>query len=490
MRIRSHFLSVIRHDGRSEAGRTILRRMGQFLLGCWLLTGLTVQGQTAAPAGGQAPATQQQLQRAALEKFLTAVAMAKNNLGAVYFAAGNHDSARVHLSHALEIAPDFAAAHLTMGLLYYEDGDVKKAVEAFKKAAADDTVGVRRMDMVPPDTVHTWAREQFNSMMQGPPQLAVAHTALAIVYNQGGYLAEAEHHYRESMQHDSTYMDAYMNLGKLYADTERFEEALGLYERVVRHSVDTTRLAKVYLNIGVSQMGLNRPDRALEAWSKAVNLSPDYAEAYMNMGIAYQRKSMPDSARAVWTRALGVQSDMVVARVALARLEAAEGQRDKAIQYYREILDMGAEDPRIYAELGLVYEQYEEYDQAIANYEAAVALDPSAEELQTALYRVKSKSREQAAARAAKKMRVRQIVVRTQAEAEAILERLKTGGDFARIARAESIDPSGAAGGDLGYFEPGEMIPIFETAAMNLQVGEVSGVIQTAMGYHIIKRIE
>jgi tetratricopeptide (TPR) repeat protein len=237
-------------------------------------------------------------------------------------------------------------------------------------------------------------------------------------------------------------------------------------------------------------MGSGHPDEAIVAWSKAVALVPDYAEAYMNLGIAYQSKDMPDSARTVWTRALGVKSDLVVARVALARLEAGEGRKDEAIQYYQDILDMGGKDPRLYAELGLVYEQYEQFDLAISNYEAAVALDPASAELQTALYRVKSKKQDREAARQANKIRVRQIVVRSQSEAEAILTQLNTGVDFIELARTKSIDPSGANGGDLGFFGPGEMIPTFEEAAMGLRVGEVSDVIRTSLGFHIIKRIE
>ena len=115
-----------------------------------------------------------------------------------------------------------------------------------------------------------------------------------------------------------------------------------------------------------------------------------------------------------------------------------------------------------------------------------MALDPASTELQTALYRVKSKKQGQEVARQAKKIRVRQIVVRNQPEADEILAQLKAGEDFAELARTKSIDLSGSNGGDLGYFGPGEMLPVFEETAMNLQVGEVSTVIQTSMGFHII----
>ncbi len=466
-------------------------RLRWFLVCIWVLSWTAAQAQTSPIVdAGTENVSQEARQRAALRQFLSDVSMAKNNLGAVYFAIGNYDSAQVHLTHALEIAPNFAAAHLTLGLVHHANGDQVTALKEFKNAAAGDTIGVRRMDMVPPDTVFSWAKAQFDQMMKSPPQLAFAHTELAIAFNQGGYLADAEHHYLQSIRHDSTYMAAYTNLGKLYADVERFEEAIRLYEKVAAASVDADQLPKVYLNLGVSYMGSGHPEEAIVAWSKAVALAPDYAEAYMNLGIAYQSKDMPDSARTVWTRALGVKSDLVVARVALARLEAGEGRKDEAIQYYQDILDMGGKDPRLYAELGQIYEQYEQFDLAISNYEAAVALDPASAELLTFLYRVKSKTQDREAARQANKIRVRQIVVRSQLEAEAILTQLDTGVDFTELARTKSIDPNGANGGDLGFFGPGEMIPTFEEAAMGLQVGEVSDVIRTSLGFHIIKRIE
>lgn len=80
------------------------------------------------------------------------------------------------------------------------------------------------------------------------------------------------------------------------------------------------------------------------------------------------------------------------------------------------------------------------------------------------------------------------ILVKTEGEAEKILERLKKGEDFATTARKNSIDPGSAKnGGDLGYFSPGQMVPEFESAAAKLKPGELSEPVKTKFGYHIIK---
>ena len=75
-----------------------------------------------------------------------------------------------------------------------------------------------------------------------------------------------------------------------------------------------------------------------------------------------------------------------------------------------------------------------------------------------------------------------------KSKAEALLKDLKAGKDFAEAAKANSQDPGSAPnGGDLGYFEQGQMVPPFEQAAFALKAGEMSDVVETQFGYHIIK---
>jgi len=74
-----------------------------------------------------------------------------------------------------------------------------------------------------------------------------------------------------------------------------------------------------------------------------------------------------------------------------------------------------------------------------------------------------------------------------KAKAEQLLEKIKAGADFAELARANSACSSAAKGGDLGLFAKGRMVPPFEKAAFELEVGQVSNVVKTRFGYHIIK---
>lgn len=82
------------------------------------------------------------------------------------------------------------------------------------------------------------------------------------------------------------------------------------------------------------------------------------------------------------------------------------------------------------------------------------------------------------------------ILVKTEQEAQKILERLKKGEKFSNIAIEVSLCPSGKKGGDLGTFTRGKMVKEFEAAAFTLQKGQTSSSVRTKFGYHIIKRLE
>ena len=87
------------------------------------------------------------------------------------------------------------------------------------------------------------------------------------------------------------------------------------------------------------------------------------------------------------------------------------------------------------------------------------------------------------------KIKCSHILVAKQSEALAVLERIKNGEKFGRLAKDLSTDSGSAKrDGNLGYFARGAMVKPFENAAFKLQVGEVSEPVKSEFGYHIIKR--
>ena len=79
---------------------------------------------------------------------------------------------------------------------------------------------------------------------------------------------------------------------------------------------------------------------------------------------------------------------------------------------------------------------------------------------------------------------------KARAEIDSVLKQVKAGGDFGKLAQQHSQDGSAAQGGDLGYFAKGQMVPAFDKVAFELKPGQISDVVTTQFGYHIIKVID
>ena len=79
------------------------------------------------------------------------------------------------------------------------------------------------------------------------------------------------------------------------------------------------------------------------------------------------------------------------------------------------------------------------------------------------------------------------ILVKQEAEARVLLEKLKKGENFQQLAKKHSICTSGRNGGDLGEFRRGKMVAAFDKAAFTCPLLQPFGPVKTAFGYHIIK---
>jgi peptidyl-prolyl cis-trans isomerase C len=87
-----------------------------------------------------------------------------------------------------------------------------------------------------------------------------------------------------------------------------------------------------------------------------------------------------------------------------------------------------------------------------------------------------------------KEYHARHILLESEADAKAVIAELDGGADFATLAKERSTGPSGPQGGDLGFFEPGQMVPEFSQAVSAMETGSYSKApVQTQFGWHVIK---
>jgi peptidyl-prolyl cis-trans isomerase C len=80
-----------------------------------------------------------------------------------------------------------------------------------------------------------------------------------------------------------------------------------------------------------------------------------------------------------------------------------------------------------------------------------------------------------------------EVKAKAKAEAQDLLQQIKDGADFAELAKTHSDCPSAPKGGDLGFISKGDTTPQFEKAAFELEIGQISDIVETEYGCHIIK---
>jgi peptidyl-prolyl cis-trans isomerase C len=81
----------------------------------------------------------------------------------------------------------------------------------------------------------------------------------------------------------------------------------------------------------------------------------------------------------------------------------------------------------------------------------------------------------------------RHVLVDDEATCLRLKKEIEAGGDFADVARRHSKCPSGASGGELGTFRPGEMVAEFDKVVFSAEVGKVHGPLRTQFGWHLIE---
>ena len=84
----------------------------------------------------------------------------------------------------------------------------------------------------------------------------------------------------------------------------------------------------------------------------------------------------------------------------------------------------------------------------------------------------------------------RHILVSSEEVCNNLKDQIADGVDFGTLAQEHSQCPSGAQGGALGTFGPGQMVPEFDKVVFSAPVGEVQGPVQTSFGYHLVEVTE
>ena len=126
------------------------------------------------------------------------------------------------------------------------------------------------------------------------------------------------------------------------------------------------------------QHGLNKEyDKAIEAYTSAIALDPNYAAAYYNRGNAYKNKGQYDRAIEDYNKAIALDPNLAYAYHNRGTAYSDKGQYDRAIEDYNKAIALDPNLAYAYYNRGLAYYNKGQYDRAIEDYNKAIALDPN-----------------------------------------------------------------------------------------------------------------
>lgn len=319
----------------------------------------------------------------AITYFTKALSIDSNNvdvycsLGHAFAFVQKTDEAIECFSKAIAIDPNSVKASIGLGVLYADSKDYQKAIEAYRAALE-----------VNPDCSDAYnnlgyaytalgkfvdAKESFTKAIDKNPKLIDSHIGLARSLTSLNEVELAIKAYKTTFSYRQD-PEALFELGQLLQRTKRYQEAQHYYKQAINHNPE---YVEAFIGLGISYAGENQHELAAETFVNIIAINPNNYDAYNNLGNAkFELKQYSDAALSYET-AISINPNLIEGHIglgnALTQLEKYEG----AVKAYEKILDINEESPEGYHGLGIIMVEFEKYDQAIAYYKKALEKNPS-----------------------------------------------------------------------------------------------------------------
>lgn len=191
-------------------------------------------------------------------------------------------------------------------------------------------------------------------------------------FHQKGHLVQAQELYRLALKFDPRHFDATHFLGVIAAQTENFDQALGLIDRAIQ--IDPNN-AVVWNNRGNTLRALNRHQPAIESYNKAITLKGDYPVAYYNLGNVLRDLKKPGAAVEIYTKAITLKADYAEAYNSLGKALMDLNQPETAKVHYEKAIAINANYAEAHNNLGNALRRLMQPLAAIASHENAIGLN-------------------------------------------------------------------------------------------------------------------
>ena len=240
-----------------------------------------------------------------------------------------------------------AGDHVEMGMEYYEQGELEKAIAEFEIAIEldpEDAEAHRNLGTAYGEQ-NKWeeATVAYEKAIELAPDFGEAYGDLAAAYFNLGKPAEAVTAGEKGIELNPEYAMSYNNLAVVYGSQGNLDQAINLLTQAIEVDPDC---ADAHYNLGYAYEGLGQPQDAVAEYQEAIRADPDYADAYENMGSVYAQQGQLDEAISWWQKTLEIEPERASTYQNLGMAYAQQGKNDEAIAAFATYLELTPpEDP-------------------------------------------------------------------------------------------------------------------------------------------------
>lgn len=303
---------------------------------------------------------------------------------------------------------------------------------------------------------------------------------------QRGQWEQAADHWREVAEREGATEESQLMQGELMILAGKAEVAVDIFRR----ALDRQRTAAMCGGLGEAWFALDQLDSAVVALSEAVALAPQDSRHRFNLANVLELLGRFEEAGPQFRHYLELRPDDPVGRfhyaVHLRRRQAG----DEAIAQLEEAVRLDPAYVQARVVLAQIYEETGRIEKALAEVSTLARLDPaSAEPLAAWHDRLGREQAEAARELAAGRIYLLHIVTADQEDSEAVLEGLATGAEFHELAVRFSAGPTAVRGGDIGWIRPADLMPELREAVAALLPGMTSPPLTAGGQLHVFKRV-
>lgn len=277
---------------------------------------------------------------------------AQNTLGLLLKDAGKFDEAAASFQQALKFRPGYAEAHFNLGLCHEAQGKLDEAVNCYLRS-----VGCKS------NYAEAYARLGNVLVSLGKPEEAIAH-------------------YRQALAVKPDWFEIWNSLGNALLDESNFRSNFVEAEKCFRQALDLQPDSpEVYLNLGAMFQDAHKYEEALGCFQQAMALRPDYPDALAGMAMLMEFKGEFEAGYALLRPLIESGADNAKVALAYAALSRHVDQRADAAAMLERCLmlpDAGRQRINAYFTLGKLYDELKEFDKAFESYHQANSLDVKA----------------------------------------------------------------------------------------------------------------